>query len=165
MTQTYWCPGPWPWQWFRTCTREVPDPPFDPCKAPACVDAKAGLASARGRFTSICQALQMLNALSELLARILATPVWIIIVLAIIAAIIGGWIAVIIWGLIAIYGISWLLFFVVGTMTRTLLKSLAQAQLDFAEALKSVMADCPEPCRGDVSIPTCNLEKKHNPEF
>ena len=22
-TETYWCPGWWPWQWFRTCTRTV----------------------------------------------------------------------------------------------------------------------------------------------
>ena len=21
ITETYWCPGGWPWQWFRTCTR------------------------------------------------------------------------------------------------------------------------------------------------
>jgi hypothetical protein len=23
VTETYWCPGPWPWQWARTCIREV----------------------------------------------------------------------------------------------------------------------------------------------
>ncbi len=21
--ETYWCPGRWPWQWFRTCKRTV----------------------------------------------------------------------------------------------------------------------------------------------
>lgn len=21
--ETYWCPGRWPWQWFRTCRRTV----------------------------------------------------------------------------------------------------------------------------------------------
>lgn len=23
VVERYWCPGPWPWQWFRMCTREV----------------------------------------------------------------------------------------------------------------------------------------------
>ncbi|HET7303569.1 MAG TPA: hypothetical protein VFJ12_03330 [Segeticoccus sp.] len=23
ITERYWCPGPWPWQWFDTCTRTV----------------------------------------------------------------------------------------------------------------------------------------------
>ncbi|MCP9000370.1 hypothetical protein NFC73_11615 [Pseudarthrobacter sp. RMG13] len=23
VTETYWCPGAWPWEWFDTCTRRV----------------------------------------------------------------------------------------------------------------------------------------------
>ncbi len=23
VTERYWCPGWWPWEWFRTCTRTV----------------------------------------------------------------------------------------------------------------------------------------------
>ncbi|MEE2524642.1 hypothetical protein [Pseudarthrobacter sp. J47] len=23
VTERYWCPGPWPWEWFDTCTRQV----------------------------------------------------------------------------------------------------------------------------------------------
>src|SRR5436305_13778991 len=23
VTEKYWCPGPWPWEWFNTCTRTV----------------------------------------------------------------------------------------------------------------------------------------------
>jgi len=23
ITEHYWCPGPWPWEWFNTCTRTV----------------------------------------------------------------------------------------------------------------------------------------------
>lgn len=23
VTETYWCPGAWPWEWFDTCTRKV----------------------------------------------------------------------------------------------------------------------------------------------
>jgi hypothetical protein len=157
MIQTYWCPGPWPWQWFRMCTREVPDPPPDPCKAPACVDAKSKLASARGRFKSNCDGLRMINALMKLLKQILAAPFWTIIVLAIIAAIIGGPIAVIIWALIAVYGISWFLVLVLGKMAASLAVSLTQAGTDVASAIKDVLAQCPEQCRGDTSIPSCNL--------
>lgn len=158
MIETYWCPGPWPWQWFRTCTREVPDPPPDPCKTPACVSAKDKLAAARGRFKSNCDGLRMVNAILKLLQQVLAIPIWTIVVLAIIAAIIGGPIAVIIWGLIAIYGISWFLFFVLGKVAVTLGTALGQALQDVTDALKEVAANCPEQCRGDMSIPTCNLE-------
>ncbi len=158
MTQTYWCPGPWPWQWFRMCTREVADPPPDPCNAPACVNAKAKLAGARGRFKSNCDGLRMVTALMKLLRQVLAAPIWTIVLLAIIAAIIGGPIAVIIWALIAVYGISWILFLVLGNMSVTIAASLEQARLDVIDALKDVVANCPEQCHGDLSLPNCNLE-------
>ena len=157
MTETYWCPGPWPWEWFRMCTREVPDP-TDPCNAPPCVDAKNRVASARNRFNSICNGLRMLNGLSKLLKQILATPIWIIVVMILIAAVIGGPIAVVIWALIAIYGISWFLVFVIGKMAASLAQSLNQAMEDLVNALKDVVAQCPESCRGNTSIPNCNLE-------
>lgn len=156
--ETYWCPGPWPWQWFNTCTREVPDPPPDPCKAPKCVEAQTKLAAARGRYNSNCTGLRIVNALIKLLKQVLATPIWILVVMAIIAAIIGGPIAVIIWGLIAIYGISWILVFVLGKMAISFADGLVQAQIDVTKAIQEVVANCPEQCRGDLSIPTCNLD-------
>lgn len=155
MTETYWCPGPWPWEWFRTCTREVPD---DPCKAPACVAAKAKLTDARNRFTSSCNGLRMLNAVTKLLTQILSTPIWIVVALALIAVIIGGPIAVVIWALIAVYGLSWLLLPVVGKMSASIAVSLNQARLDFQNALPDVISQCPVPCRGDLSIPECRLD-------
>ncbi|TCV82745.1 hypothetical protein [Sulfurirhabdus autotrophica] len=158
MIQTYWCPGPWPWQWFRMCTREVPDPPPDPCQTPECVNAKAKLAGARGRFKSNCDGLRMVTALLKLLKQILATPIWVIVVLAIIAAIISGPIAVIIWSLIALYGITWVLFLALGNMAVAISISLNQARIDVIDALKDVVANCPDQCRGDMSIPNCNLE-------
>ena len=156
--ETYWCPGPWPWQWFRTCTRDVPDPPPDPCKAAACVAAQTKLAEARGRFNSNCTGLKIVNAVIKLLKQVLAVPIWVIVVMAIIAAIIGGPIAIIIWGLIAIYGISWILVFVLGQMAISFADGLAKANLDVANAIKEVVTNCPEQCRGDLSPPICNLD-------
>jgi hypothetical protein len=157
MTETYSCPGPWPWQWFRTCTRDVPAR-SGPCDAATCIDAKARVADARGRFQAICNGLRTLNALSKLLKQILATPVWIILALALIAAIIGGPIGAVIWALIALYGLSWFLVFIVGKMAQNLATSLIEAQTDLTNALKDVVANCPESCRGDISIPNCNVD-------
>ena len=100
----------------------------------------------------------MLKAVEKLLRQILATPIWIIVVLVVIAAIIGGPIAVIIWALIAVYGISWVLLFVVGKMAASFAAALAQAQADVTDALKDVVGNCPERCRGDLSIPSCLLD-------
>jgi len=100
----------------------------------------------------------MLNPLLKLLRQILAAPIWMIVVLAVIAAIIGGPIALVIWALIAVYGISWFLVLVLGKMATSLATSLEQAKTDITEALKDVLKQCPEHCRGDISIPDCNLE-------
>jgi hypothetical protein len=154
-TETYWCPGPWPWQWFRTCTREVPD---DPCNAPGCTDAKARLDDARRRINSICFGLRTLNALAKLLRTIVSTPIWIVIAMALIAAIVGGPIAVIIWSLIAVYGISWLLLIVVTRMAQSLVVSLADARTAFQSAVTDVVTQCPEHCWGDLAIPECRIE-------
>ncbi len=154
-TETYWCPGPWPWEWFRTCTREVPD---DPCNARACTDAKARLLDARQRINSICFGLRTILALLKLLRSILSTPIWVIIAMALIAALVGGLIAVIIWSLIALYGISWVLTLVLARMLDSLRVSMEAARDDFKSAVVDVFLRCPEQCRGDVSIPECQLE-------
>jgi hypothetical protein len=154
-TETYWCPGPWPWEWFRTCSREVPD---DPCNAPPCTNAKAQLLDARRRINSICFALRTLLALLKLLRGIVSTPIWVIAVMALIAALIGGPIAVIIWSLIAVYGISFVLVLVLARMVDSLGKSLENARVDFQKALVEVGLHCPEHCRGDISIPECPLD-------
>lgn len=156
-TETYWCPGSWPWEWFRTCTREVPDPD-DPCNAPACKDSKARLDEARRRFDSICSGLRTINAVSKVLRTIVSTPIWVIVAMALIAAVVGGLIAVIIWSLIAAYGLSWFLLLVLGRMAVSLGASLENARTDFQSALKDVFVRCPEHCRGDVSIPECRIE-------
>jgi hypothetical protein len=35
---------------------------------------------------------------------------------------------------------------------------LEQARTDFTDALSDVLSQCLEQCRGDISIPNCNLE-------
>jgi hypothetical protein len=99
----------------------------------------------------------MLKAVSDLLQQILATPIWVLIVMALIAAIVGGFIAVVIWAWIALYGISWFLEFAVAKTAAALAPSLAQAAKDMGTALADVIAKCPDGCRGDTSVPECNL--------
>jgi hypothetical protein len=100
----------------------------------------------------------MLNPLSKLLNQVLAAPIWTIVVLALIAAIIGGPIAVVIWALIAVYGISWVLLLVVGRMKQSFAASLSQARTDLENAFKDVVKQCPKHCLGDLSIPECPLD-------
>ena len=135
----------------------MPDP-SDLCNAPACIDAKARLAGARGRFKSACDGLRTVNALVKLLTPIVAMPIWIIVVFALIAAIIGGPIAIVIWALIAVYGISWILLLALGKMAQSLAVSLDQTRTDITDDLKAILKQCPEHCRGDISPPDCNLE-------
>jgi hypothetical protein len=157
VTETYWCPGAWPWEWFRTCTREVPDPE-DPCGAPSCVSAKERAADARRRFDGACTGLRGVNAVLRLLRAVLSTPIWVLVVLAVIAALVGGLLAVLIWGLIAIWGISWFLVVALGPVAQSFAAELARASADLQVAIADVVARCPEHCRGDVSTPTCAVE-------
>ena len=90
------------------------------------------------------------------------TTLIVIAVVAVIATLLGGpvfgSIAVILFALIAIYGITWVLMLVVTQAMASLSPSLAQAQQDFTNALKDVIANCPEQCRGNTSTPQCSLE-------
>lgn len=163
MTETYWCPGPWPWQWFRTCTREVPDPLPDPCNAPECVDAKKRLDTARSRFKQICDAARSLKVFMDLLRGIVSIPIWVIVALIaimIVATLIGGVVgvlAVILLGFLAVYAISWILLPLLAPLALELASALAKQLIAFNTALKDVVSQCPERCRGDVSVPECQL--------
>ena len=161
MKETFWCPGLLPWQWFRMCTRDVPDQ-NDPCNAPPCIDAKAKLKEARNRFDGSCKLLRSLNAFSKSLRQILAMPVFLIVALAIVATILGGplfgSIAVLLWSLVLIFGLSSLLLPVVGKMAQTAAIDLAKASADVMSGIEDVKKLCPDSCRGDTSIPNCSLE-------
>ncbi len=134
-----------------------PDP-ADPCKAPACVNAKNKLNAARSGFNGICNGLRMLRAIAQALRQVLSTPIWILIALGVIAVLVGGPIAVILFALIAIYAISWVLLPVVGQMAGALGVTLGKRQIEFNDARTDVLSQCPESCRGDLSVPQCQLE-------
>jgi Flp pilus assembly protein TadB len=92
----------------------------------------------------------------------LNSPIWIVLVLAIIATILGGpifgTVAVILWALILAYGISWILSIVVAKMGEQFALGLEQAKTDLGAALPDVLASCPDHCRGDLEIPECSLD-------
>jgi hypothetical protein len=102
--------------------------------------------------------MRSLRAVEKILTPIVNTPIWLIVLFLIIGAIIGGPIAVVIFGLIVLYGVSWLLLFVIGRMFEAYLDPMHQAQTDIGNAINDVIANCPENCRGDLSVPQCDLD-------
>jgi len=100
----------------------------------------------------------MLRAIAQALRQVLSTPIWILIALGVIAVLVGGPIAVILFALIAIYAISWVLLPVVGQMAGALGVTLGKRQIEFNDARTDVLSQCPESCRGDLSVPQCQLE-------
>jgi hypothetical protein len=142
---------------FGINTTPTVDPPnpADPCNAPACVNSKQRLDSARGRFKSLCEAIQLLQKIGRILQQFLAIPIWIIIALAVIAALIGGPIAVIIWAFIGIYAFCWFLSFVVAAIVAQLIQELLKITKEITDAIPDVVSNCAEQCRGDLSIPVC----------
>lgn len=142
---------------FGIGSSPAPDP-SDPCNAPACVDAKNRLNAARGGFNSVCNGLRMLGAIARALQQVLSTPIWILIALAVIAVLVGGLIAIILFALIAVYAISWVLLPVVGLMSSALAATLEKRRTEFSTAHTDVVAHCPESCRGELSVPQCQLE-------
>jgi hypothetical protein len=136
---------------------DKPGTPDDPCKAPSCVKAKKRLDDARRWFNSTCSYLRSINAISMALSQVIATPIWVFAVLAVIAAIIGGPLAIVIWALIAVYALSWFLLPVVGQIGSYLAADLVKARVEFNAARVEVVINCPEFCRGDMSEPECKL--------
>ena len=148
---------------FGSSPTPAPDP-TDPCNAAACVNAKQRLATARSKFNSICNGLKTLKVIGDALKQIVSTPIWILVALLIVAALgalIGGIFGMLISlfavVLLAIWAISFLLLPVVGKMGQALAQELVKQQTEITAALQQVVANCPERCRGDVSIPQCNV--------
>lgn len=163
MTETYWCPGPWPWEWFRTCTREVPDP-TDPCNASACMDARTKATRARRDFNDICRATRLLKYVTDVLRAVTSTPIWVIAMLFVISALgmaiggpVGYTVALIATAGIAVYFLAWLLLFVLLPVAKGYARLLQQATADLIAAIEEVIRNCPANCRGDVSAPSCDL--------
>jgi hypothetical protein len=142
---------------FGTDSTPEPDP-VDPCKALACVNAKNKLNTARSKFNGICNALRMLSAIARALQQVLSAPLWVLIAIAVVAVIVGGLIALILLALIAAYALSWVLLPVIQLTALSLAAELNKQRTKFIEASDEVKAQCPENCRGDLSIPQCQLE-------
>jgi Flp pilus assembly protein TadB len=140
---------------INTAPTVDPPNPADPCNAPACVNAKQRLDSARGRFKSICEAVQLLQKIGRILQQFLAIPIWIIAALIVIAVLLGGLVAVIIWAFIAIYAFCWFLSFVLGAVVGQLAQELAKVSKEITDAIAEVVSNCAEQCRGDLSVPQC----------
>ena len=133
----------------------------DPCKAPACVNAKATLNSARARFTQICTGLRVVTATIKLLRGFSVMPVWVIVVLILLAILfwfIGlGFLTIVIVALLGFWLLSFYLVIVLGRVALSLGQALAAQAAAVADAAKDVVANCPVQCRGDLSIPVCPL--------
>jgi len=100
----------------------------------------------------------LLNTILKVLRGVTSIPIWIIVALAIVAAIVGGGVAVIIWAFIAVYAVCWYLTFVIPIIMSALALELGKQQNEFNKASEDVLKECPERCRGDVSIPECRVD-------
>ena len=60
--------------------------------------------------------------------------------------------------LIAVYAISWVLLPVVAQVGAALGVTLGKRQVEFTDARTDIINQCPESCRGDLSVPQCQLE-------
>lgn len=133
----------------------TPPTPPNPCDTPPCKTARDNLAAARARFTSICNSIRGLTQVLRILRAILSTPWWVFVALGLLALVIGGLAALGFAALILAWGVSWFLTVVIARILQSLGQSLAQAGTEIAAAIPQVVANCPDNCRGDLSIPSC----------
>lgn len=134
----------------------------DPCTAPACVNAKAELATARTAFENTCDGLKTVVSILRILKPIVSVSLWYLLVIAIVAIILFwlgfGWIAILLWALLLLYLVAWVLYLVFARVAVSLGQELADRTKAVQDAIAKVVAACPENCRGDLSIPSCDVE-------
>ncbi len=139
-----------------------PVPPPNPCNAPTCLDAKAELASARTAFASTCNGLRTVAAILRVLKPIVSISLWYLLVIVIVAIVLLwlglGWISVILWALVLAYVLAWILYLVFARVAGSMAQDLAARMKDVQDAIAKVVAQCPANCRGDLSIPTCDVQ-------
>jgi hypothetical protein len=138
-------------------------PGFDPtelCLTPACVNAKSKLESARTAFVKACNAWRSVQSVRTQIQRILVVPMWVLVVLVVVAIILWflglGFLSVILWALVLIYGIVVVISLVVVRIEGTLAADLNDAADAAAAAVGDVVAQCLPQCVGDLSVPECN---------
>ena len=143
-------------------TNGGPPPPPNPCTAPACLNAKAGLASARAAYEKTCGGLKLVVSILRILKPIVSVSFWfllLIVVLAIVLFLLGfGWIAILLWALVLAYLVAWLAYLAFARVAASLGQELAARTQAVQDAIAKVVAACPENCRGDLSIPSCDAE-------
>lgn len=138
-------------------------PPIVPmdCNSPACIGAKAELDAARNAFIGACSSLKVITNILRFLRPIVSVNLWYIIVIIIVAILLGLFglfpLALLLWALIAIYLIAWFLFLVFTRVAATLGTDLARHGQAMADAITKVLASCPAECRGDLSVPVCDV--------
>lgn len=140
----------------------APDPlpdPNNPCNAAACVNSKKSLDGARRDFKNACLWAQAFRSIMATLAVVTSTPIWAIVALVAIALFFGGLIAIIITGLLIGYAVAWLLQIALARsgLGQAIAQALADAQVAMVNARVAVVANCIESCRGDLSLPNCDL--------
>ena len=103
--------------------------------------------------------------MAGILRSVVTSPIWILVavlaVAALILALIGSTIAGVVGGLaaaiLAIWAISWFLLLVIGKMAEALTPELLKAQKEVTDSIPDVIANCPTHCQGDISAPQCDL--------
>jgi Na+(H+)/acetate symporter ActP len=134
--------------------------PANPCLTPACVNAKSKLDEARAAFVSACNSFRSVREVRVLIQRVVAVPIWVIVVLVVVAIILWflglGWLSAILWVVILIYAVLLVISFVVVRIEASLGANLKEKGDAVAQAVSDVMTQCPEQCRGDLSVPLCN---------
>jgi hypothetical protein len=139
-----------------------PPPPPNPCTAPACLNAKAELATARTAFEQTCKGLKTVASILRILKPIVSISLWYLVVIVIVAIVLFwlglGWIAILLWALVLIYLVAWLVYLAFARVAASLAKELSDRAKAVQDAIAKVVAGCPENCRGDLSIPSCDVE-------
>jgi len=137
-----------------------PTPPTNPCTTPACLNAKAEVTAARTAFERTCNSLKTIVSILRFLKPIVSISLWyllVIVVVAIVLVFLGlGWLAALLWTLILLYVIAWIAYLALGRAAASLAQDLVERAKAVQDAVAKVVLACPENCRGDLSIPTCD---------
>jgi hypothetical protein len=148
-------------QFFGIDSTSKPDVPDDPCNAvPACVAARDTLQAARSGVTSVCDAIRISKGVASAIAAVIFSPWYAVAIVVALAAqvILDGLAGAVAAALIVAWVALFLVYLGALLVVRGLAPTLVQRQLDFAAALKDVLADCSPECRGDISPPNCQLQ-------
>jgi membrane protein implicated in regulation of membrane protease activity len=137
-----------------------PPPPPNPCTEPACLDAKAELTTARTAHQQTCKALKTVTSILRILRPIVSVPIWYLLAIVIVAIVLFwlglGWIAILLWAIVLIYLLAWLAYLAFTRIAAALDQQLTDRSTAVEDAIAKVVAGCPERCRGDLSIPSCD---------